>query len=71
MLVLIDDQNKLELITGVPPQNQRLTLHNGEDDTEAVAVLDEDVRPIGYYSIRDWQVLKVRALTTPYRRVAL
>ena len=25
-----------------------------------VRVLDEDSRPLGYYSIRDWQVLKVR-----------
>ena len=52
-------QNKLELFTGIPVQNQRILLLNNEQDTEPVSVLDDDSRPLGFYSVRDWQALKV------------
>jgi len=52
-------KSKLELFTGIPVQNQRILLLNNEQDTDPVQVLDDDSRPLGYYSIRDWQVLKV------------
>ncbi|EKM50563.1 uncharacterized protein PHACADRAFT_263912 [Phanerochaete carnosa HHB-10118-sp] len=52
-------KNKLELFTGIPVQNQRILLLDNEQDPNPVQVLDDDSRPLGYYSIRDWQVLKV------------
>lgn len=52
-------KTKLELFTGIPVQNQRILLLNSEHDNDPVQVLDDDARPLGYYSIRDWQVLKV------------
>ncbi|THH30511.1 hypothetical protein EUX98_g3683 [Antrodiella citrinella] len=55
-------KNKFELITGIPPQNQRITLHNSESDPDPVAVLEDDSRPIGFYGVRDWQMLKVTDL---------
>lgn len=60
-------QNKLELFTGIPVQNQRILLLNNEQDTDPVQILDDDFRQLGYYSIRDWQVLKVcpRTLSVP------
>lgn len=40
-----------------------MTLHsqgNEENDSaEVLAVLDDDQKPLGYYSVQDWQVLKV------------
>ncbi|OJA11522.1 hypothetical protein AZE42_09434 [Rhizopogon vesiculosus] len=50
---------KLELITGIPVQNQKLSLHNSEDDPQIVAQLDDDTKQLGYYSVRDFQTLKV------------
>ncbi|PSR82188.1 hypothetical protein PHLCEN_2v6111 [Hermanssonia centrifuga] len=52
-------KNKLELFTGIPVQNQNILLLNNEKDTEPVTTLNEDSRPIGYYGVQDWQVLKV------------
>jgi len=52
-------KNKLELVTGIPVSNQALSLYNSEEDTEPVATLGDDSRPLGYYSARDWQFLKV------------
>ena len=57
-------QNKLELVTGIPVSNQALSLCNSEEDTEPVATLEDDSRPLGYYSARDWQFLKVRSHLT-------
>ncbi|KAI0954714.1 hypothetical protein AcW1_006512 [Taiwanofungus camphoratus] len=55
-------KNKLELITGIPVQNQSISLLNSENDTEPVAELQDDSRPLGFYGVRDWQVLKVTDL---------
>jgi hypothetical protein len=52
-------QNKLELVTGIPVSNQALSLYDAEEDTQPVAVLDDDDKLLGYYSVRDWQFLKV------------
>lgn len=56
-------QTKLESVTGISVDSQRVTLHDQgtEEDESAkiVAVLDANQRPLGYYNIRDWQVLKV------------
>ena len=40
-------------------QNQQILLLNNEQDADHVNVLDDDSRPLGFYSVRDWQVLKV------------
>ncbi|KAG1771508.1 tubulin-folding cofactor B [Suillus occidentalis] len=50
---------KLELITGIPVQNQKISLHNGDGDSPVVAQLDDDAKPLGYYSVRDFQTIKV------------
>ncbi|KAG2089470.1 CAP Gly-rich domain-containing protein, partial [Suillus discolor] len=43
---------KLELITGIRPiQNQKILLHNGDDDSQVVAQLDDDAKPLGYYAM--------------------
>ncbi|EIM86925.1 uncharacterized protein STEHIDRAFT_121754 [Stereum hirsutum FP-91666 SS1] len=52
-------KSKLELITGVPVDNQRLTLLESNDDPRLIASLDDDSRPLGYYSPRQYQVIKV------------
>ena len=57
-----DLQNKLELVTGIPAANQQIVLLNNEDDAEPIASLSDDSRPLGFYSVRDLQVLKVRVL---------
>ncbi|KAI0642055.1 CAP Gly-rich domain-containing protein [Trametes meyenii] len=55
-------KNKLELITGVPVQNQEISILTSDDATEPVAVLSEDNRPLGFYGVHDWQILKVTDL---------
>ncbi|KII86074.1 hypothetical protein PLICRDRAFT_165750 [Plicaturopsis crispa FD-325 SS-3] len=50
---------KLELITGIPVPNQAIALVNSETDAEVVADLSDDSKPLGFYSVRDWQVLQV------------
>ncbi|KAI0692487.1 CAP Gly-rich domain-containing protein [Cytidiella melzeri] len=52
-------KNKLELITGIPVGNQQISLFNHENNIEPVASLSDDSRPLGFYSVRDYQVLKV------------
>ncbi|KAI0792241.1 CAP Gly-rich domain-containing protein [Abortiporus biennis] len=52
-------KNKLELITGIPAQNQRILLLNNDTDTEEVNVLDDDSKALGFYGVRDLQFLKV------------
>jgi len=58
-------QQKLESVTGISVESQLVTLHETgtEDDVSAatLATLDDDSKPLGYYSIRDFQVLKVRS----------
>ena len=50
----------MELFTGIPVQNQSLLLFNNEKDTEPIAVLSDDDRPLGFWGVRDSQVLRVR-----------
>ncbi|RDB18502.1 Tubulin-folding cofactor B [Hypsizygus marmoreus] len=49
----------LELITGIPVDNQVISLLNSESDPHVIATLSDDSKQLGYYSLRDWQVLKV------------
>ena len=53
-------QGKLELITGIPVGNQQLAVYNDDVDIQPAKVLDDDQRPLGFYSPADFQVLKVR-----------
>ncbi|KAL6297829.1 CAP Gly-rich domain-containing protein [Sparassis latifolia] len=55
-------KNKLEVITGIPVQNQSIALYNSENDSEALCGLNDDSRPLGFYGIKDWQVLKITDL---------
>ncbi|RDX54081.1 hypothetical protein OH76DRAFT_1398377 [Lentinus brumalis] len=55
-------KNKLELITGIPPQNQSIAVYASDDAPEPVVTLSDDNRPLGFYGVRDWQVLKVTDL---------
>ncbi|KAF8159334.1 tubulin-folding cofactor B [Crassisporium funariophilum] len=52
-------KGKLELITGIPASNQVISLLNSESDPRLIAELADDSKPLGFYGIRDWQVLKV------------
>ncbi len=52
-------QGKLELITGIPAGNQQLAIYN-DADSQPARVIDDDQRPLGFYSPADFQVLKVR-----------
>jgi len=49
----------LELFTGIPVSNQVVELFNSESEKEPIATLNDESRPLGYYGIRDWQVIKV------------
>ncbi|KAI0731029.1 CAP Gly-rich domain-containing protein [Earliella scabrosa] len=55
-------KNKLELITGIPVQNQSISVYASEDAPEPVVTLSDDSKPLGFYGVRDWQVLKVTDL---------
>ena len=57
-LTVVQLKTKLESVTGIPVSAQQITLHNNEDDS-AIATLDDDSKPLGFYSLRDWQALKV------------
>ncbi|PAV19778.1 tubulin-folding cofactor B [Pyrrhoderma noxium] len=57
-------KTKLESVTGIPVSAQQITLHNNEDDS-AIATLDDDSKPLGFYSLRDWQALKVSDTSPP------
>ncbi|KAF8997866.1 tubulin-folding cofactor B [Cyathus striatus] len=50
---------KLELITGIPAANQSISLLNSDDDPNVLAILNDDSKQLGFYSVRDFQVLKV------------
>ncbi|KAJ7230648.1 tubulin-folding cofactor B [Mycena pura] len=52
-------KNKLELITGIPSANQAISIQNSLEDRTLVANLTDDTRPLGYYGLRDWHVLRV------------
>ncbi|KAI0367601.1 hypothetical protein BV20DRAFT_970382 [Pilatotrama ljubarskyi] len=55
-------KNKLELITGIPVQNQEISVLASEDAPEPLGVLSDDSKPLGFYGVHDWQVLKVHDL---------
>ncbi|KAH7910179.1 CAP Gly-rich domain-containing protein [Hygrophoropsis aurantiaca] len=50
---------KLELITGIPVQNQQISAVDGENSAQAEIQLSDDARPLGFYGLRDKQTLKV------------
>lgn len=51
-------QDRLEIVTGIPSSSQAIGLYRTEDDTEPLRMLDNDERLLGYYDVKDWQVLK-------------
>ncbi|KIM32805.1 hypothetical protein M408DRAFT_32197, partial [Serendipita vermifera MAFF 305830] len=53
-------KGKLETVTGIPVSNQKIGVYKGEDDTTPIAILDDDSRPLGYYSVVSGQFLKVQ-----------
>ncbi|EMD39093.1 hypothetical protein CERSUDRAFT_46944 [Gelatoporia subvermispora B] len=55
-------KNKLELITGIPVQNQSIAVHSSETDATPLRALDDDSKPLGYYGVSDWQVLRLTDL---------
>jgi len=52
-------KEKLQLITGIPVENQQLAIYNNDADSQPVRVLDDDQRPLGFYCPADFQLLKV------------
>ncbi|KAG6886787.1 hypothetical protein C0992_002372 [Termitomyces sp. T32_za158] len=52
-------KDKLELVTGIPATNQVISLYNSESDSEALATLSDNYKQLGYYGVRDYQVLRV------------
>ncbi|KAK7038709.1 hypothetical protein VNI00_010593 [Paramarasmius palmivorus] len=52
-------KSKLEFITGIPAANQSVSVLDSEDNPKVVAQLAEDSRPLGFYGLHDYQVLKV------------
>ncbi|QRV88716.1 CAP-Gly domain protein [Ceratobasidium sp. AG-Ba] len=54
-------KGKLESVTGIAPDSQRLTVHRSGDasDSAPLHVLDDDSRPLGFYSLSDMMLLKV------------
>ncbi|KAI1790254.1 CAP Gly-rich domain-containing protein [Ganoderma leucocontextum] len=55
-------KNKLELITGVPVANQSISIFASDDAPEPLVELSDDSRPLGFYGVRDWQIVKVTDL---------
>jgi hypothetical protein len=39
--------------------NQAITLLNSDSDTEPIALLGDDSKALGFYGVRDFQLLKV------------
>ncbi|KAH6915721.1 tubulin-folding cofactor B [Coprinopsis sp. MPI-PUGE-AT-0042] len=52
-------KGKLEVITGIPVSNQILSLLESESDPRVIATLDDDSKQLGFYGLRDWQVITV------------
>ena len=63
--IIVNVQGKLELITGIPASNQVLSLLNSQEDTTVIAELSDDSKPLEFYGVRDWQVIKVK-IKTPF-----
>ncbi|KAH7335456.1 CAP Gly-rich domain-containing protein [Rhizoctonia solani] len=59
-------KGKLESVTGIAPESQRLTVHRSvdEQDSTPLHILDDDSRPLGYYSLSDMMLLKVADTNT-------
>ncbi|KAG6334168.1 hypothetical protein ID866_4915 [Astraeus odoratus] len=57
LTIVIASQNKLELITGIPVQNQQILVQNSDGQT--AAQLTDDAKQLGYYGLADLQTLKV------------
>jgi len=56
-------KDKLEVITGIPAQNQLISLLESEKVTAPLAQLTDNSRELSQYGLRDWQVLKVSNYT--------
>ncbi|KAK2467338.1 hypothetical protein APHAL10511_000573 [Amanita phalloides] len=52
-------KNKLEPITGIPAGNQIITLFDSESSLKATSILNDDTKQLGFYGLRDWQVLEI------------
>ncbi|KAF8605827.1 hypothetical protein BDV93DRAFT_521188 [Ceratobasidium sp. AG-I] len=54
-------KTKLESVTGISPDSQRLTVHRSADSSDSTPLhtLDDDSRPLGFYSLSDMMLLKV------------
>ena len=63
-LTVADLKSKLELVTGISSTSQQIVLYSSEEDADLsrnpIAVLNEEGRPLGFYSLCDGLVLKVR-----------
>ena len=57
--VALAAQERIEIITGIPSSSQQIGLYRTEEDTQPLCILDNDERPLGFYGVVDWQVLKV------------
>ena len=44
-------------------------MYASDDAPEPVVTLSDDNRPLGFYGVRDWQVLKVRFFVPSHRPV--
>lgn len=42
--------------------NQAISLYNSESDGEAIAILGDDTKALGFYGVRDFQTLKVNRI---------
>lgn len=66
-------QAKLELVTGVPVQNQSISIQNSAGET--IAQLSDDTKQLGYYGLSALQTLNVRSIVaflgslTRYQRI--
>ncbi|KAJ1306633.1 hypothetical protein OPQ81_007629 [Rhizoctonia solani] len=59
-------KGKLESVTGIAPESQRLTIHRSfdEKDSTPLYVLDDDSRPLGFYGLSDMMLLNVADTNT-------
>ncbi|CAA7265175.1 unnamed protein product [Cyclocybe aegerita] len=52
-------KGKLELITGIPVSHQALSLLASQQDSRVLTELTDESKPLGFYGLADWQVIKV------------
>lgn len=57
-------QDRLERITGIPVRSQRILQFGDESDPSPIGELNDDDKPLGFYGLQDWQVLKVTHLNS-------